>query len=201
MLDVGRSRMTSLIKIQSPQILNASTINMTNATIQATTSTPMPAGSATEALERAQKRQRTISNCQLVASALEAAFNFDQVFKSIPDPEESFPCISWDFDDEPQTNDVDFSVPLTISRKRDSNGASLGLVRSKSLKFGLSSLTDPSVAAPTKALFAKTTSTLHTLSSATKNLTPFKASSPQLGLNTLTRRSRFGGPSMLLRHE
>lgn len=113
-------------------------------------------GKATEAVERSFKRQRTSisssdSRENLASAALDASFNFDQVFDSINsfssdgDSNESFPSISWPSDSEDETPVVASRHKSSLSLKRDRSGGAL--FRSKSFKKGLSSLSDANLAA------------------------------------------------------
>jgi hypothetical protein len=98
-------------------------------------------GSATEALERYLKKQRTVSTYKYSIVALEAAFELDQASSSLCVPEESFPSISWDSEEEPGHHSVTENPPsVGLLRKRDREGVALGFARSKSLKQGLNSL-------------------------------------------------------------
>jgi hypothetical protein len=166
-------------------------------------------GSATQALERSLKRQRIIpSNPQFTSTtaALEAAFNLDQVFSSLYSPdEESFPSLSWNFDDEPETKPdaVRNSPPTGLSslkRDRECGVSGLGIVRSKALKHGLNTLACINSSAPTKPLSEKIApdfiaDVLKLSSASIDDLS--KTSSSKLSLNQMTRLSRFG-PSLLM---
>jgi hypothetical protein len=159
-------------------------------------------GSATQALEQSLKRQRTISSNKLISSttaALEAALNLDEVFSSLLSPdEESFPSISWDFDDELETKSDSVNLtPMGLSApKRDLEcGVSLGMIRTKSLKRGLNSLAcSINVSAPTKPLSEKRAPDVvaDTLKLSAASIDLSKTSNSQLGMNQLTQRSRFG---------
>jgi hypothetical protein len=163
-------------------------------------------GSATHALERSLKLQRTNSNNLLATSAtaaLEAAFNLDQVFSSLHSPnEESFPSLSWDLDDEEPDTKPDDPQPMGVSSlKRNHEGVSLGIVRSKSLKRGLSSMTCSTVSL-TKPLSSEkmapycVADMLKLSSASIADLS--NSGSLALGLNPLMTQqlSRFG-PSLL----
>jgi hypothetical protein len=158
-------------------------------------------GSATQALERFLKRQRIVSSNMHTVLALETAFNLDQVFSSLNSPEyESFPSLCWDFDDEPQTKSESetFSVnppSMGWSRKRDREGVALGLVRSKSLKQGLSSLTASNVPVQAKPLPQNMTDFIAErlkLSSASKDFSLWRTSrfEPSSLLNVDIAKSR-----------
>jgi hypothetical protein len=169
----------------------------TTARIATTTFAPLPmklGGDATQALERSLKRQRRDSSNMHTVLALETAFNLDQVFSSLKSPEEeSFPSLCWDFEDEPEmksdSRTVSVNTPsMGLSRKRNREGVALGLVRSKALKYGLSSLTASNVPVQAQPLSQKMTpdfiAEMFKLSSASKDL-------------SLWSTNRFEPPSLL----